>query len=117
MAPTQTGKMGVDIPQPVKIDKTRYFHQTLGRLEGDDYGNSIINTCLDQLKVLDSAQYSVGKIFYELTLKIYKSDELSDMSEDDRSNQHDGNLKVSSKMAHMNAKQKPREFIKKYMKT
>lgn len=84
VAPTQTGEMGVDIPQPVKIDKTRYFHQTLGRLEGDDYGNSIINTCLDQLKVLDSAQYSVGKIFYELTLKIYKSDELSDMPEDER---------------------------------
>ncbi|MDH5106304.1 DUF1073 domain-containing protein [Lentilactobacillus diolivorans] len=91
--PTQTGLMtNPAVPKPVTIDKSRYFHQTFGRIEGDDYGNSIINTCFDQLKIIDSAQYSVGKIFYELTLKIFKSDEIADMSDAER-------LKLMSRMA------------------
>ncbi|MEE8823731.1 hypothetical protein LASUN_13120 [Lentilactobacillus sunkii] len=84
VTPTQTGDMNASVPPKQKIDKSRYFHQTFGRLEGDDYGNSIINTCYDPLKIIDSAQYSVGKIFYELTLKVFKSDEVTDMSNKER---------------------------------
>lgn len=52
--PTQTGLMtNPAVPKPVTIDKSRYFHQTFGRIEGDDYGNSIINTCFDQLKIIE----------------------------------------------------------------
>lgn len=82
--PTQTGDLGASVPKSITLDRSRYFHQTLGRLENDDYGNSIINTCLDALKVVDSAQYSVGKIFYELTLKVFKSTEVANLSDDDR---------------------------------
>lgn len=83
--PTQTGIVtNPAVPKPVTIDKSRYFHQTFGRLEGDDYGNSIINTCLDPLKIIDSAQYSVGKMFYELTFKVFKSAEVADMSTDEK---------------------------------
>ncbi|TJY12143.1 DUF1073 domain-containing protein [Lentilactobacillus buchneri] len=81
---TQSGEYGASVPSKVTIDKSRYFHQTFGRLEGDDYGNSIINTCYDPLKILDSAQYSVGKIFYELTLKVFKSNDVADMSDEER---------------------------------
>lgn len=82
--PTQTGDVGGGVPTSIKIDRSRYFHQTFGRLEGEDYGNSILNTCMDALKVVNSAQYSVGKIFYELTLKVFKSDEVANLPTDKR---------------------------------
>lgn len=58
----------------ITIDKSRYFHMTLDRLEGDQTGTSIITRCWDQIHTLDTALYSVGKILYAYDINVVYSD-------------------------------------------
>ncbi|CAM3082611.1 hypothetical protein SAMN04487792_1545 [Lactobacillus bombicola] len=86
--PTTAGstinKYGFAMPQQpqnyqVIIDKSRYFHVDIGKLEDNDLGTSVLTTCGDPLKVLNSGLYSDGKILYEYTLKIFQSSRIRDM--------------------------------------
>lgn len=54
----------------VVIDKSRYFHISLDKMEDDNTGNSILNRCYDQIKVLDTALYSIGKIIYSWNINV-----------------------------------------------
>lgn len=56
--------------QSVVLDKSRYFHISLDKMEDDDTGNSILARCYDQIKVLDTALYSVGKIIYSWNINV-----------------------------------------------
>lgn len=79
-------KDGVQTPNtprqaPRVIDRSRYWHISLDKSVDDETGTSIITRCHDQLKAMDIALESTGKMLREFTFKFYKSDQL--MSEDD----------------------------------
>ena len=58
----------------IRLDHTRYQHISLDKFEDDAVGTSLLERCYDQLKVLDTAEYSVGKMLYEYNLKVVNSD-------------------------------------------
>lgn len=64
-------------PDYIVIDATRYFHISLDKMEDDATGNSIVNRCFDQIKTLDTALYSTGKMLYEYTFKVLYSDNMA----------------------------------------
>lgn len=67
--------------KPIIIDKSRYFHISLDKFEDDQTGTSILTRCSDQIKALDTALESTGKMLREFTFKVFKSDKL--MSEEE----------------------------------
>lgn len=78
-AGTQINKDGtttekVDPPKPLVIDKSRYFHISNDMLENDNTGTSVLTTCYDAIKILDTAAYSAGKLLYALDINVYFSD-------------------------------------------
>lgn len=68
--------------KPIIIDKSRYFHISLDKFEDDKTGTSIITRCQDQIKAMNTAIESVGKILREFTIKVFKSDTVMDMDDD-----------------------------------
>lgn len=68
--------------KPIIIDKSRYFHISLDKFEDDQTGTSIITRCQDQIKVMNTAIESVGKILREFTIKVFKSDRIIDMEDE-----------------------------------
>lgn len=68
---------------PIVIDATRYFHISLDKMEDDTTGNSIVTRCFDQIKTLDTALYSVGKMLYEYTFKVLYSNRIYGESDAD----------------------------------
>lgn len=68
--------------KPIIIDKSRYFHISLDKFEDDENGTSIITRCQDQIKAMNTAIESVGKILREFTIKVFKSDRVMDMDDD-----------------------------------
>lgn len=77
----KVNKQGEEISQPpqtkpVVIDKSRYFHISLDRLEDDDTGTSVLERCYDQIKTLDTALYSAGKLMYAWDINVVYSDSL-----------------------------------------
>lgn len=68
--------------KPIIIDKSRYFHISLDKFEDDKTGTSIITRCQDQIKAMNTATESVGKILREFTVKVFKSDKVMDMDDD-----------------------------------
>ena len=61
-------------PPPIKIDASRYQHISLDKFEDDATGMSLLERCMDQIKTLDTAEYSTGKMLYEYNLKVINSD-------------------------------------------
>lgn len=61
-------------PPPIKIDASRYQHISLDKFEDDAVGTSLLERCMDQIKTLDTAEYSTGKMLYEYNLKVINSD-------------------------------------------
>lgn len=68
--------------KPIIIDKSRYFHISLDKFEDDYTGTSIITRCQDQIKAMNTATESVGKILREFTIKVFKSDRIIDMEDE-----------------------------------
>lgn len=73
--------------QPVVIDHTRYWHIALDKFVGDETGTSVLTRCQEQLKAVDIALETTGKMLREFTFKFYKSDQL--MAEGDDEFQRD----------------------------
>ncbi|WP_103661447.1 anti-CBASS protein Acb1 family protein [Lactobacillus sp. HT06-2] len=67
--------------EPVVIDASRYSHIALDKSDGDETGTSLITRCENQLKNMQIATESVGKMLREYTFKVFQSDRL--MTEDD----------------------------------
>ena len=85
---TTFDKNGLAITKPVEdttvvIDKSRYFHISLDKMEDDYTGTSILIRCADQLKALDTALMSTGKIFRDIYFKVIKSDALTQESDEE----------------------------------
>lgn len=59
--------------KPLVIDKSRYFHISNDRLENDNTGTSVLTTCYDPIKILDTAAYSAGKLLYAMDINVYYS--------------------------------------------
>ena len=90
--PTQAGyktnEQGMQVPNPVNskpiiLDKSRYFHITLDKFEDDATGTSIITRCSEQLKAMNIALESTGKMLREFTFKVINSDELANENDED----------------------------------
>lgn len=69
--------------KPVIIDRSRYAHISLDKFEGDFTGTSIINRCRDQIKGLDIALKTNGKILREFSFKLVQSDRMMNESFDE----------------------------------
>lgn len=65
---------GIPKTKQIVIDKSRYFHISLDKFEDDDTGNSVITRCWDQIHVLDTALYSVGKLLYAYDINVLTDD-------------------------------------------
>lgn len=74
------------ISEAMAIDKSRYFHISLDKFEGDATGTSIITRCNEQLKAMNIAIENAGKMLREFTFKVYKSDKLLDEDDEDFEN-------------------------------
>lgn len=68
---------------PRVIDQSRYWHISLDKSVDDETGTSILTRCQDQLKAMDIALESTGKMLREFTFKFYKSDQLMEEGDDD----------------------------------
>lgn len=68
--------------KPIIIDRSRYFHISLDKFEDDRTGTSIITRCQDQLKAMNTATESVGKILREFTIKVFKSDRVMSIEDE-----------------------------------
>jgi phage-related protein (TIGR01555 family) len=64
------------------IDASRYMHAEYGRDEGDDQGHSLFETIFDALKLVDTANWSVGQIMNDLSFKTYSSNSIDTASAD-----------------------------------
>lgn len=62
--------------KPRVIDQSRYWHIALDKSVDDETGTSILTRCHDQLKAMDIALESTGRMLREFTFKFYKSDQL-----------------------------------------
>lgn len=70
--------------KPIKIDASRFKHIALDKFEDDDSGTSMLLRCYDQLKTLDTAEYSTGKMLYEYNLKVINSDDYFNATDDEQ---------------------------------
>lgn len=64
------------------IDASRYMHAEYGRDEGDQEGHSIFETIFDAVKLVDTANWSVGQIMNDLSFKTYSSNSIDTASSD-----------------------------------
>lgn len=55
------------------IDKSRYFHIALDKMEDDDTGNSILVRCQDQVEALEAAMRSTKKFLDTFNVRAYFS--------------------------------------------
>ena len=69
--------------KPRVIDQSRYWHITLDKSVDDETGTSILTRCHDQLKAMDIALESTGRMLREFTFKFYKSDQLMAEGDED----------------------------------
>lgn len=68
--------------KPVIIDRSRYAHISLDKFEDDMTGTSIIERCKEQIKALDIALKTNGKILREFSFKLVQSDSLMSEEQD-----------------------------------
>lgn len=85
---TEIDKNGNQVPDtpdlsPRVIDASRYFHISLDKFDDDETGTSILTRCKDQLRAMDIALETTGKMLREFTFKVVKSDALMSEGEDD----------------------------------
>lgn len=73
----QSGNLS-DNDKNIVIDKSRYSHISLDKLEDDSNGVSIVTRCWDQIHTLDTALYSVGKLLYAYSINVLSDDGASD---------------------------------------
>lgn len=71
-------------PESITIDSSRYKHISLDKMEDDATGTSLLMRCYDQIKTLNTALYSTGKMLYEYNMKVWKNDAYFDLSDDDQ---------------------------------
>lgn len=71
-------------PESITIDSSRYKHISLDKMEDDATGTSLLMRCYDQIKTLDTALYSTGKMLYEYNTKVWKNDAFFDLPEDEQ---------------------------------
>ncbi|WP_278956362.1 anti-CBASS protein Acb1 family protein [Lactobacillus apis] len=64
------------------IDKSRYFHISLDKLEDDPTGTSVLTRCAEQLKAMNIALETAGKILREYSIKVFNSANLKDVDDD-----------------------------------
>ena len=70
----QSGDLTEQDDKNIVIDKSRYSHISLDKLEDDTNGVSIVTRCWDQIHTLDTALYSVGKLLYAYSINVLSDD-------------------------------------------
>lgn len=64
--------------KPIVLDSSRYKHIYLDKLEDDNNGVSFLERCMDSLKAMDTGLLSTGRMLFEYTLKVFKSEEIAE---------------------------------------
>lgn len=75
---------GSSSPDDGKIHASRLIHDQTRRLEDDTRGQSLLEPLYDTITVLDTSLWSVGQMLYDYAFKIYKSDGIDDMKQEER---------------------------------
>lgn len=71
-----TGYQGSDSD----VHYSRLIHDQTRRIEGEYYGQSILEPMRDILTIFDTAQWSVGQLLYNTSFKVYQSDGIATMT-------------------------------------
>lgn len=67
-----------------RVHRTRLIHQQSKRLEGEHEGLSLVESLYDVLTVLDTSLWSVGQILYDFSFKVFKSDDIDNLTNDEK---------------------------------
>ncbi|MBD5430132.1 phage portal protein [Lactobacillus sp.] len=65
--------------EKIVIDKSRYFHVSLDKMEDDETGNSILVRCQDQVDALDSAIKSTNEFLETYNTRAYFSSNVTNL--------------------------------------
>lgn len=68
--------------EKIVIDKSRYFHISLDKMEDDETGNSILVRCQDQVDALKAAMNSTNKFLNTFNVRAYFSSITSGLADD-----------------------------------
>lgn len=68
--------------EKVVIDKSRYFHISLDKMEDDNTGNSILVRCQDQIEALEASMRSTKKFLDTFNVRAYFSSQTLTLSPD-----------------------------------
>lgn len=66
------------------VHVSRLLHDQTRRLEDEYQGQSLLEPMHDILTVLDTSLWSVGQILHDFTFKVYKSEDIEDLSTQDK---------------------------------
>ena len=67
-----------------RVHHSRLLHDQTRRIEGERQGMPLLVSLYDSIKVLDTSLWSVGQILYDFTFKVYKSEDIEDMSVEEK---------------------------------
>lgn len=67
-----------------EVHTSRLLHARTRWIEGEQQGQSLIETMNDVFKVFDTTLWSVGQILYDYTFKVYKSKDINDLDEKEK---------------------------------
>ena len=81
-----TGGDGLGITEDIqeKVHYSRVIHQQSKRLEGEHLGLSLIESLSDILTVMDTSLWSVGQMLYDYVFKVFKSNDVADLSSEEK---------------------------------
>jgi len=71
-----TGYQGSDS----NVHFSRLLHDQTRRIEGEYYGQSILEPMRDILTIFDTAQWSVGQLLYNTSFKVYQSEGINSLT-------------------------------------
>lgn len=84
---SQTGKdimSGTATAQNERMHRSRIIHEQGKRFEGETKGRSILEKHYDIITVMDTSLWSVGQILYDFAFKVYKTDDVEGLKNEDK---------------------------------
>lgn len=67
-----------------EVHTSRLLHARTRWIEGEQQGQSLIESMNDVFKVFDTTLWSVGQILYDYTFKVYKSSDIDNLDSQDK---------------------------------
>lgn len=77
--------LGITEDKQEKVHYSRVIHQQSKRLENEHLGLSLIESLSDILVVMDTSLWSVGQMLYDYCFKVFKSNDVGELSNEEKS--------------------------------